>query len=38
MLALLFADQRFAKGTIELMRLFLEEPKEKNYQDGQGTE
>jgi hypothetical protein len=33
----LFADQSFATGTIELMSLFLKEPKEKNYQDGQGT-
>jgi hypothetical protein len=38
MLVLLFADQSFAKGTIELMSLFSKEPKEKNYQDGQSTE
>jgi hypothetical protein len=38
MLALLLADQSFAKGTIDLMSLFLKESKEKNYQDGQGTE
>jgi hypothetical protein len=37
-LAPLLADQSFAKGTIDLMSLFLKEPKEKNYQDGKGTE